>query len=553
MRTAALWMALMTLSNLATAVTLEPDRPVLDLPISGKKLVLAHYMTEFLLFKGNDKDLFLRPDLYDPDGPSAKFGGIFQYQAMQPLVASTRDLSMKEAAAWEMRAALKLGIDGFQFYYPNVLDNSFHRRYVDTIKAFFKAADEQQIDFKLTLCLSLPRQGTEDQKIEKWALFIKYLLAETAGSDKWAKTPDGRHLMYLYAPDPLADELGGKTFADQPEEMKAVAEAYERLAQACGIDIAWIYPLRDPARLDMVNAAMDYFPAFWDWIDVDPAASEASWQAVAALARQRKRAYTQSVHSDYYGSKVYDRSGEKPKLIYRLEDILAKDAGQLMRDCEPTQLSAVFRLQLERAISLDVPLINYITWNDFPEGHHISPEINHNFGFPSVLKHYKAQWLKQAPEGGERAVLFYKKYAHTLKPSPYAVPYRLKMSQHQETKDDFIDVVSILDAPAELWFKGRLIGPLPAGLASTLIPAEPGAVAVELRREGKAFLTLAPPEAITDAPYRTDRLTYAWSSDGEAVFKELFGEGALMPVSDEYAVDKKGVPNWKKRYKFAKD
>lgn len=533
-------------------VSLAPDRPVLSLPITAKKLVLAHYMTEFLLFKGNDKDLFLRPDLYDPDGPSAKFGGIFQYQAMQPRVASTKELSMEEAAAWEMRAALKLGIDGFQFYYPNLLDQAFHQRYIDTLKAFFRAAEAQQIPFKLTLCLSLPRTGTEAQKIEIWSRNIKALLAQTAASDKWARTPDGRYLMYLYAPDALPDKLGGKGFADEPGQMKDVAEAYERLAKACGIEIAWIYPLRNPERPEMVNAALDYFPAVWDWIDVDPDESEVVWQKVAALCRERKRAYTQSVHSDYYGSKLYDTSGEKRKLLYTLNDILAKEASELMRDCEPTQGSYVFRRQLERAVGLDVPLINYITWNDFPEGHHIAPEINHNFGFPTLLKHYKAQWLGQAPEPGEKAVLFYKKYSRHALPDPFPMSYRLKKSQHQEAKDDFIDVVSILQSPAEVWFKGRLVGTAHAGLCSTLVPAEPGMVTVELRRGGKAILKLGPPEGITDAPYRTDRLTYVWSSDGEAVFKDLFGADAVMPVSNDYAVDKKGVPNWKKRYKFAK-
>lgn len=529
---------------------LEKDRPVLSLPLVQKKLVLAHYMTEFLIHQGNDRDLFMRTDLYDPDGVSAKFGGIHQYRPMSAILPGFKDLPIKDAAAFEMRAALKLGVDGFQFYYPDVLDDAFHRRYVETIKAFFDAADEQQIPFKLTLCLSLPVTGNEQQKREQWVKFIGPLLTATQGSDKWVRTPDGRYVIYLYAPDSLADNVGNaKHFTEDPAKLKDVALAYERLARALGIGIAYIYPLHFPDNDALVNAALDYFPAVWDWVDVDPDSSEASWQRVAALCRERKRAYTQSVHSDYYGSKVFDESKTPRQMAYFWRDLAGMDPAKLMRDCEPTQLSYAFRRQLQRAVATDAALINYTTWNDYPEGHHIAPEINHNFGFPLLLQHYKRQWLGQAPEPGDKVVIFYKKYPHTAVPSHFPIPYRLKMHQELEARDDYFEVVSLLDAPAELWFKGRRIGELRPGLVSTLIPLEPGMVHLEVKRGGKRLLALDPPEGVTEHPYRTDRLTYAWSSECRRIFKELYGD-VEMPVSDEYAVDKKGVPNWKARYKF---
>ncbi len=51
------------------------------------------------------------------------------------------DLSLDDAAAFEMRTALKLGVDGFQFYFPCVLDAGFNHHYCDIVKAFFRAAD----------------------------------------------------------------------------------------------------------------------------------------------------------------------------------------------------------------------------------------------------------------------------------------------------------------------------------------------------------------------------------------------------------------------------
>jgi hypothetical protein len=221
------------------------------------------------------------------------------------------------------------------------------------------------------------------------------------------------------------------------------------------------------------------------------------------------------------------------------------------RDCVPTQLSYVFRRLLERAVSTDAALINYATWNDFPEGHHIAPEINHNFGFPVLLKHYKRQWKKEKPETKEAAVVFFKKYAHTIKPKYFDIPVRFLAFPENEAKDDFVDVVCILNHKADLYFKGRKIGPLATGLSSTLIPTEPGPVSIKVVRGKKTILKVTAPEWITAEPYRTDRLTFVYSSQCPKYYRDVFGSSKI-PVSDEYALDAQGVPNWKKRYQFWK-
>jgi hypothetical protein len=458
---------------------------------------------------------------------------------------------MKEAAAFEMRAALKLGVDGFQFYYPNVLKDDFHAHYINIIRAHFQAANEQKIPFLLTLCLSIPRQGSEAEKTDMWARHIGELLKTTRDSEHWARSPDGRIIMYLYWTDSLSDAVGNtKRFADTPEEIAAVALAHQKLAETCGIRAAFIYPIRHPEREDLVQAALDWFPALWDWIDVDPAASDASWRRVAAICKSRGRSYTQTVHGDYYGSKLYEESEGKHRLLFSLDEILSRSPQQLMRDCEPTKLSGVLRQQLDRALDLDVLLINYVTWNDFPEGHHLAPEVNHNFGFPMILKDYKRRWLGQRADGKEQAAVFYKKYSRGLQPKYFPMPYRLKNFQANEAEDDFIEVVSILSAPAEVWIRGHKVGDAAPGLSVTRVPSSPGNVDVEIRRSGKLLLRLDPPEGITAEPCRTDRLTYAWTSEDRQIFKELYGENVEMPVSDEYHLAPNGVPNWKLRYNF---
>jgi hypothetical protein len=545
-------------------VTLAPNRPELDLPLCapGTHLVMAHYMTEFLNYRGNYDGAFMRRDLYDPDGISSRLGGANLFKSIPASLPAFSDLSMEDAAAFEMETALKLGVDGFQFYFPEVLDAGFNRKYCDIVKAFFRAADAKHLDFKLTLCLSNPFQGDEAQKLAVWTRDLKDILAQSRDSDKWLRTPDGRYVIYLYNQDAFSDAVPFvHRVAECPELVKTVAESYERLDRACGIHSAYVYIIHHPDHEQYLHwtdqtrayldAVLDYFPAVWGWINPEPDLSAPTWDAIAARCHERHRTYTQTTFSDYSCSKLYDTAGGGWRLIYNLQELLRTPMQEVNRELMPTQLSYVYRRLWEQAIARGVPLVNHATWNDYPEGHQLAPEINHNFAFPLLMRHYKQVWKGDPAPEKEAAAVFFKKYAHTVKANYFPLAYSFQLFAENEPKDDFVDVETILTEPATLYFKGRKIGIVGAGLQSTMIPTEPGQVAIQLKRKGKPFLKLTAPEWITDAPYRTDRGTFCYSSDENEMYKSIFGDAPIL-ASDEYAQGKDGVPNWKKRYKFWK-
>src|SRR6202012_3945554 len=84
-----------------------------------------------------------------------------------------------------------------------------------------------------------------------------------------------------------------------------------------------------------------------------------------------------------------------------------------------TGLSYNFRKLFEFGIKQDAPIINIITWNDYPEGHHLAPEINHNEGFSILLNYYKSIWKHTPAPYQDVAVVFFKKYTRATEPSPY--------------------------------------------------------------------------------------------------------------------------------------
>lgn len=525
---------------------LEPNRAALSQPIAGEKLVVAHYMTGMLPTPGAETDRYMNPALYDPNGRTAAIGGEYQTIPVRMLLEPAL-LPPEEAAHFEMRTAKKLGVDGFNFYYPLGPDDAFRARYDGFILAFFDAARKHNLDFKLTLCFS-PMDGgrmSTAEKIRSFSQRVARLTEQTRGSDHWLRTPDGRVLFYTWVADGLAEEwLGGKQWEirQHPELLEGLASAFDQIAHRADVPAAFMYHLQFPEDSAFVEKALDYFPAVTGWCSVEDLDH---WRRVGQRCRERGRAYVQEVHGDYYTSKVYPRG--QWDLVHSVDRVLELGIDGIERHAQVVGLTQTFRDKLQMAVDLDTPLINLTTWNDFPEGHHLAPEINHNFGFSALLRHYRAAWRNEPQEAPrDVAAVFFKKYPADAKPSPFDLHLKNKLQVGEPSADDGIEVVTMLTAAGELRVNGGETRPVPAGLAVTRVPMTPGPVRVEVTRGGRVVAELETPEWITLQPYRTDRLTYSYTTDHIQTYRDIFGADAPIHTSMEYAEDAQGVPHWKR-------
>jgi hypothetical protein len=522
------WMLILTSIHLSGQDELK-NLPELSLPISNQKLVMAHCMTNITRFKGHKLEDSCDPEYFSSkDNITSSLGGLIQVQVLSDQVL--KEKSLDEAVEFEMRTALKCGIDGFQFYYVLGAPD-----WDDIIKAYFRVAGKKKLDFKLTLCLSHPGGSTEAAKTAEFAQRINGILNEVGRDNPhWMRTPDGRLVIYLWYGEQLADMPADKK--GLPESYY-VARAYKRLADAVKEKFAIVRTINERIDEKKANEYLDYFPAVWMW--TVSYTNDYAGKLVADACRKRKRTFMGSAFSDFYTSKLL-KLGTWDMFHYANEAVAA-GIHKVERKYIATGLSYTFRKMLEFGIEQDVPVFNIITWNDYPEGHHLAPEINHNDGFSILLKYYKSQWKKEASpyQGEDIAIAFFKKYKHDIVPKPYNIPVKSFQEDAVAYKDeDSIEVVTILKAPAQLSISSKLL-PVPAGLAVSRIPIQAGAVTVAILRQGATIKQFTAPEWITNKPYRADRLTYSWSTETEAFYKSIFGE--QMPVySTEYNPEKNG-------------
>lgn len=488
--------------------------PEYSLPLAGKKLVIAHCMTNIIRFKGHEFEDSCNPAYYPSTGnSSAPLGGMNQVKVMADSLLSTATL--EESVEFEMRAAIRSGIDGFQFYY--VLGAP---EWDNIIKAYFRVADREHLDFKFTFCVSHPNGRTEALKVAEFARRMNGIMDEVGHDNPhWLRTPDGRLIVYQWLGESLADIPAGNT-KELPDAFY-IARAYKRLANAVHERFACVFTINEEISSEKLNSFLDYFPATWIWtlpFDGDKYLG----YAVADACRKRQRTFTGSVFCDFYTSKLLKKGTWD--MYHQVEDAVKAGIKNVERKYITTGLSYNFRKMCEFNISKNVPIMNVITWNDYPEGHHLAPEINHNEGFSILLNYYKNKWKGLPSPYADRdvAIVFFKKYDHLTQPAPYnipVVPFQKEVIPAAE--EDPVEVVTLLTGKARLTVNGQPADAA-SGFSVTRFNRQNGPVTISLSRNDKTVLNFTTPEGMTEHPYRADRITYTFSSEFHNFYDNLF-------------------------------
>lgn len=303
------------------------------------------------------------------------------------------------------------------------------------------------------------------------------------------RTPDGRFITYVWNGDYMAD-FHGDWRKDIDSFVSRLAYAYEKLSYKIGVDTAYIHTLRDIGNRAYMEKMAEYFPAVWHW--TSNLYHENLLMDFAAYCKKNNRTFSQPVYPDYYGSKLYPIGKYNYNMYHFLRDVIALKIGDVEKDYYRMGVTDVYINYLERILKTDTPLVSFITYNDYPEGHHVAPELNHNFGFSVLFNHYKNIWMGN-PQKNDRefAVLAYKKYKSSVVPYPFNIRVDAKSRrmhpQFPPESDDFINVVTFLKSPAEIIVNGEKIGTAKGEgkIEVFKTPLKKGKVRLEISRGGK--------------------------------------------------------------------
>jgi hypothetical protein len=307
---------------------------------------------------------------------------------------------------------------------------------------FFQVAEENDLDFHFTICLSDNRLMDDvpyEEGVAITAGRINKLLQMTDHSDKWLRTPDGRLLFYTFDPESFA--FGVKPavpFFKDPdqlaEKMKRVAHAYTLLSAQVTTPASVLYTPKSFYYVTRsyqgdkmqyyrtyINSILDYFHGittpFIDTSLFDPSI-QAGNDYIIDTAKARKRGYVQRANHSFNMSKIrYKGQLVLASQASELKDV--SDMSELSRYYIGSGLSQSFRRALEQGITRGADQLSIVTWNDLTEGHYLLPEANTNFGFGTLLQYYSQVWKHKGAPQRDQAIVFYKKHRSDHTPENY--------------------------------------------------------------------------------------------------------------------------------------
>ncbi len=487
-----------------------------DDSLSSEKRIIAHHMTK------NNPYYFKRwYDLsrYGPEKPPRQQHPIYAYY-------HKNSRSLEEYIKWEIKAAKKMGLDGFEMFYPHN-SSTLHTdmvNYDELIMAYLRVIEENDLDFKITLGLSHPKEhGSIDQLAEEISGRVQKYFDAVPHAKAWLKTPDGRFLWHSFGLESIFRYLDMPFYTENVETSYAlVAELINNIEEKLDIEIAFVYHLRPVVtmkrhanRLNIdpktyyrqnIHAIYDHFASISGFADIVYDESVAYWQEIKKISEERDKSYFQSIFLDFA----------------RGDDVIRY---------LPSKGSWHVQKLFEQAIDWDCDVIRLITWSDYPEGHHLQPGVNHNFGFGVLLNYYKNIWKGQPEKNDEdMGIVFTKKYDYRLTPSKHVskvtyfehiIPGEIYDSYLSQERN--MNIVTLLTAPGTLYVNGSHVGMVSDGISSEYVPIEPGPVEIRVVRGNDTVVDFTTEEWLTDKPVRTDKITYSFSSEFKEYYHDIFG------------------------------
>lgn len=531
---------------------------------SVPKKIFAHYMGCLPL------ELF--PALaYKECFEAARYGSKEYRQAIGgkyfnwPLLPDRWKQDGVEAAALEIRRAMRAGIDGF------AVDLSGRELALSTFRDLIHAAEKYNYPFEIAVCLDAPFRH---------AGMIRYVLDQFSTSPKLARR-NGKIVFLGYASHRDTQMLVGEYLQRRTSGTVKEPAGYTSTTVFPGM------PRLPRIRIDYPN--INNLGQLWD-----------SPEGFAAFGETR-RGYEQQLND---GAPFYEQfelsavlRGQSPlpdshQARKELIAQLAKDYDSLgnfliplnATDEQILEYAGIARkagaewgsaicYQYDRPYGgrLHCPLIveNMIrlwdmaektgssilqltTWNDYPEGTMISPTRETRYVYSALNAHFAARWKtgKAILPTKDAIYAIYHKYApdDARRSFPY-LPSRVPEYRN------VIEVVTILTAPGQISMPGREMNyTAPAGFYYQTVPASVGDVVVTLSRNGQTALELHCGEPITDKPFRAEATPCAFSTDFMEFWHEDFGD--IPPASLEgYYATRKGsrFPNWFRMVYFGRN
>lgn len=530
-----------------------------DASAGREKIVFAHYMGCFPLdkFKSN-----LDRVNHNLPGYENAIGGRY---ANYPILPPGIKLGEIEAAALDIRRAIRGGIDGFAVDVLAGRDTGLH-----TFDMLFEAAEKYDLPFKITFCLDAPYRNPAA---------IKHTIDRHGDSPKLARR-DGKILFFGYYSMRDAEWYAKEYFDREKTGKQLVPEAFYKDTDFKGLPQI----PRDTIDFPELKSMDDFL------------ATPQGFAAHAKVFRNYEKRFGKPLHLQFELSS-FIRAGaprfrgvEGYGQLKEAVNVLSGGFNSLgaflpstfLSDDQIIELSQIARknncewgealnyqydnqlwerihvgevgLQMQRRWDMiektGATMLQFTTWNDYAENTQLAPAQETKYTYLDLNAYFVKKWKEgKAPKvDDDRIYVIYPKYPKGAEEKCY--PFKVARVINY---DKPIEVITILKAPGVVRMPGRNIEwNAPEGFSYKQIAGPPGAVEVEVTRNATVEKSLKCPEPISTIIFREQTTPTCFSTEFMKHWRADFGD--TPPVLDGWYADKDndGLPNWFEMYWFGR-
>ena len=536
---------LLTLSAALTAAAAAAAPP---------KQLFAHYMGCFPLDKFGDP--YPAKLKYDSGEYDHAIGGAFYNP---PLVPRDYRADPVEAAALDIRRAIRAGVDGF------AIDVFAGReRAIETMRHLFQAAEKYDLPFQITLCLDAPYRNPAA---------IKLILDEFGNSPKLARR-NGKVLFFGY------NTRDAENYVREYFERKAAGKQIVPANFAADTNFKGLPQLeRDTLDFPELKKLDDL------WCTPEGFAAQIKpFRHYEQLYGQGKNLAFQFELSSYLRGFSGARNYAQMEMLRRAVAGLAREFDSLgsflpSTFCTPEEIVELAAIARENGAEwgealcyqYDNPkwtrvhqgrtvenlirrwemiertgatLLQFTTWNDYAENTILAPAHETRYVLGELNACFAEKWKTgrfPKPESDKIYAIYHK---YPVGAERDCFPFQAARVIDLDKK---LEVVTMLTEPGVVTLAGRDIRyEAPAGFCYRQFPLTPGPVEIKVERGGQTVKELKCSEPIVaDHVFRPQSTPTMYSTEFMKFWREDFGDAEPVSLEGYYAVRPGSkFPNW---------
>ncbi|WP_044207978.1 hypothetical protein [Flammeovirga sp. OC4] len=438
-------------------------------------------------------------------------------------------LTLEDAVDLEINLAMKSGINGFSLLYILSENRKILDLFDHIIDTYVKVIQKKGYDFKLMIAIKFEFGADVHQGIYECGTRLAKIYDQSKDFKNWYTINGNKALMFYKSKGltSLKEIKKWEKSKDSELDMSAYFDRIDEITSYLSKDISVIYNAFWPGRKREIELALERFETIY--FEKSRMLRQKKIDLLASILKSKQRPFIQTVMHSGISSYFVHNSDHKKKPVRHITSNKMK-INECYKEYDNLHLSRGIRDGFKSAMKHDAEIVMLDSWNTFLEHSHFRPSYNNGWGLSVLLNSYIDEFNHRTPE--ESMVMVYLPKQNEEDKSYLMYKNRKSYSYKDpnfEKKN--IEIVTYLDAPAELYFRNSYVKTIPEGRQVTHLAWKGGSTDAFLKRNGARLMDIKSPKKVCSVKDRNNPVKVYLSNKDPELYANMISMLAEKEVN----------------------